>query len=119
MTTPARPGSPGATRTCPHCRAVILESADVCPSCRHHLRAGGTTVQRTLARAEALRVEGTLVPPADETWEYTMVVTIRDERGEEVAHHVVGVGALRPGEHRHFSVGVELTQPGGTRVRPG
>lgn len=76
-------------------------------------------MQRTLARAEALRVEGTLVPPADETWEYTMVVTIRDERGEEVAHHVVGVGALRPGEQRHFSVGVELTQPGGTRVRPG
>lgn len=77
------------------------------------------TVHRPVARAEALRVEGTLVPPADETWEYTMVVTIRDERGEEVAHHVVGVGALRPGEERRFAVAVELSQPGGTRSRPG
>lgn len=72
-----------------------------------------------MARAEVLRVEGMLVPPADQTLEYTMVVTIRDERGEEVAHHVVGVGALRPGEERHFAVAVQLTQPGGTRPRSG
>ena len=28
----------GKTRSCPHCRATILESAAVCPACRHHLR---------------------------------------------------------------------------------
>ena len=26
------------TRVCPHCKATILASAAVCPSCRHHLR---------------------------------------------------------------------------------
>ena len=34
----ARVGAPGATRSCPHCKATILESANVCPICRHHLR---------------------------------------------------------------------------------
>ena len=34
----ARPGTAGATRTCPHCKATILESASVCPACRGHLR---------------------------------------------------------------------------------
>lgn len=118
MTTPERLGTPGATRPCPHCRVVILESADICPSCRHHLRAGGAAAQRTVERVEALRVEGTLVPPTGQPWEYMVVVTIRDEHGREVAHHIVGVGALRPGEQRHFSVGVELSQQGETRPRP-
>ena len=34
----ARPGVAGATRTCPHCKATILESSAVCPACRGHLR---------------------------------------------------------------------------------
>ena len=37
MSTP-RPGTAGATRSCPHCKTVILESASVCPACKHHLR---------------------------------------------------------------------------------
>src|SRR3546814_9805535 len=28
----ARPGTAGATRTCPHCKTTILESSSVCPS---------------------------------------------------------------------------------------
>ncbi|HSC22526.1 MAG TPA: hypothetical protein VLG08_02335, partial [Casimicrobiaceae bacterium] len=38
--TSARPGTPGATRACPHCRETILESAVVCPGCKHYLRFG-------------------------------------------------------------------------------
>ena len=30
----------GRTRVCPHCKATILESAAVCPQCKHHLRFG-------------------------------------------------------------------------------
>ena len=108
MTNPARPGTPGATRNCPHCRATILESADICPSCKHHLRfAGPTAGKDTRPRAEALKVEGTLAGPAAGTIEYTMVLTITNERGEEVARQLVGVGALRHGDRRQFTLAVE------------
>ncbi len=33
-----RPPPAGKTRACPHCKATILESASVCPACRHYLR---------------------------------------------------------------------------------
>lgn len=102
----------GATRTCPHCRAVILESSSTCPSCRHHLRfdpavaAGGRPTQT------ALGVEGTVRHPATAApWEYAVVVAIRNARGEEVARQVVGVGALQPGEERTFSLAVEVYVP--------
>ncbi len=103
----ARPGSPGATRTCPHCRATILESASVCPACRHHLRFDASAGTET-GRATALLVEGRLqAGAAGEALEYTMTVVIRNERGEEVARHVVGVGALEGSQSRSFSVAVE------------
>ncbi|HZX81113.1 MAG TPA: hypothetical protein VFE72_09200, partial [Lysobacter sp.] len=74
-----RPGTPGATRTCPHCRATILETASVCPGCKHHLRfdaATGTDRQRTTT----LAVEGTLrADRPGEAVEYTMVLVIRNE----------------------------------------
>ena len=120
-----RPGMPGATRTCPHCKETILESAAVCPVCRHHLRydpaASRTTV--TAPGSEAftpLRVEGSLRNPAGgDAWEYTMVLTIRNERGEEIARKIVGVGAMQPEEQRTFSLSVELTsspdKPGAKR----
>ena len=41
------------------------------------------------------------------------MLSIRNERGEEVARQVVGVGALRPGESREFSLAVEVAKPGG------
>lgn len=108
-----RPGLPGATRSCPHCRATILESASVCPACRHHLRfdaSAGTDA----ARQTALMVEGRLAAPQGEAVEYTMVVVVRNERGEEVARHVVGVGALEGAQSRSFSVSVEtLAVPAG------
>lgn len=104
-----RQGAPGATRTCPHCRTTILESAVVCPSCRHHLRFGAAGADRAQASSTPLRVEGTIRhPPAGAAWEYSMLLTIRNERGEEVARQVVGVGALQPQEERTFTLAVEV-----------
>jgi hypothetical protein len=106
----------GRTRTCPHCKATILESSVVCPQCRHHLRFG-VAAAPAAAAAEgftALRVEGVLEHPAKGgDWEYSVVLTIRNERGEELARQVVGVGALRPAESRNFSLSVEVLAPGG------
>ncbi len=107
----ARPGTAGATRACPHCKAVILETAAVCPSCKHHLRFDDsiTVSERQAMRQVPLRVEGTVLHPQDaEAYEYTAVVVIRDERGQEVDRHVVGVGALRAGDKRTFSLAVEM-----------
>lgn len=104
---------PGATRTCPHCRAVILQSASVCPSCRKHLRfaPGGEAIVPTFT---PLRVESTIRhPDAGEAWEYAVVVTITNARGEEVGRHVVAVGAIPPGERRNFTCAVEVFTPEG------
>ena len=102
-----RPGAAGATRTCPHCRTTILDSASVCPKCRHHLRfeaSSGTDLQRTTS----LAVEGSLrADRPGEAIEYTMVLVIRNERGEEVDRQIVGVGALEGNQSRTFSVSVE------------
>ncbi|HYK24800.1 MAG TPA: hypothetical protein VEV18_00970 [Steroidobacteraceae bacterium] len=105
--------APGKTRTCPHCRATILDSATVCPGCQHHLRfdsSGGA--QRVQPAATPLRVEGTLRHPAKDTsLEYSVVLAIRNERGEEITRQVVGVGALQPGDARTFSLAVEVFKP--------
>ncbi|TZF87765.1 hypothetical protein [Cognatilysobacter lacus] len=102
-----RPGLPGATRSCPHCKTIILDTASVCPGCRHHLRfdaAAGTDPQRTTS----LAVEGSLrAERPGEAIEYTMVLVIRNERGDEVNRQVIGVGALEGEQRRSFSVTVE------------
>ena len=106
-----RSGTPGATRICPHCRTTILESVSICPGCRHHVRSGasGTTDREGIT---ALSVEGIVHnPPGKDIWEYSMVLTIRNQRGEEVARQVVGVGALQPAEERTFSLSVEVFRP--------
>ncbi len=106
-----RPASPGKTRTCPHCKAVILESVSVCPGCQHHLRFGGDPGQKVEART-ALQVEGKIRhPPQEEPWEYTVVVFVRNERNEEVARHVINVGALANAEERVVSLAVEVMPP--------
>lgn len=119
----ARPGDPGATRACPHCRETILESAVVCPACRHYLRFDpGTEVPREPALTP-LRIEGSIKHPADgDPWEYTVVVSIRNDRDEEIAHKLIGVGVLNPEEQRTFTLSVEAVSAkakapgkGGTR----
>jgi len=37
-----------------------------------------------------------------------MVLTIRNERGEEIARRLVGVGAIHPDEQRTFTLSVEM-----------
>ena len=103
----------GATRTCPHCRAVILQSTSVCPSCKKHLRfspaAGADAITPTFS---PLRVEGSIRHPnAGEAWEYAVMVSITNERGVELSRQIVGVGAMRPGEQRKFTVAVEVFGP--------
>jgi hypothetical protein len=110
----ARQGVAGSTRTCPHCRTTILESAAVCPSCRHHLRFDPASKGKAVAAASPLLVEGTIRhPPQGDPWEYSVTISIRNERGEEVARQVVGVGALQPNEERTFTLSVEVTNPTG------
>lgn len=105
-----RPGTAGATRTCPHCRATILQSAAICPACRHHLRFEPGTSDTAAEVQVPLRVEGSIRPPAGgDPWEYSVTVSIRDERGQEVGRHVVGVGAIQPDEQRSFTLEVEMT----------
>jgi hypothetical protein len=105
----ARPGAAGATRQCPHCRETILESAAVCPACRHHLRYGAAAGEVVHEPAMVpLRIEGTIRhPPDGEAWEYTVVVAVYNDRGEEIARKLVGVGALNPNEQRSFKLSVE------------
>ncbi|HXS25655.1 MAG TPA: hypothetical protein VN719_15580 [Gemmatimonadales bacterium] len=108
-----RQGAPGATRTCPHCRATILESASVCPACRHHLRFDPAAAAAAAPGGfSPLRVEGTIKHPAvGEAWEYSVLLSIRNDRGEEIARQVVGVGALHPSEQRTFTLAVEVFTP--------
>jgi hypothetical protein len=104
-----RPGSPGATRECPHCRETVLESAGVCPACRHYLRFvdAGADASRVPALTP-LRIEGSIRhPPDGEPWEYTVIVSIRNDRGEETARKLIGVGAMNPNEQRTFTLSVE------------
>jgi hypothetical protein len=106
-----RPVSPGKTRTCPHCKAVILESASVCPGCQHHLRFGSDAANQAEPK-NALQVEGRIKhPPGEEPWEYTVVVYVRNERGEEVARHVINVGALAKAEERVVTLSVDVMPP--------
>jgi len=110
MSTGPRTGSAGATRACPHCKTTILESAGICPACRHHLRfdEGAASAQRAAETIVPLRVQGTLRhPPDGSPWEYTVVLTIKNDRGDEIARHVVGVGAMQVNEERTFTLAVE------------
>jgi hypothetical protein len=105
-----RPGSPGATRQCPHCKETILESASVCPVCRHHLRFDPAAAPVAATQSSTpLRIEGVLRQPADGgPAEYSVIVSIRNERGEEVARKLVGVGAMGPDERRTVVLTVEV-----------
>lgn len=109
--TAGRQATPGAERTCPHCRQTILASAAICPACRKHLRFEAKSAPaRAAAALVPFRVEGRITrPPESDPWEYSMVAEIRNERGEEIARHVIGVGVLRESEVRTFAVVIEVT----------
>ena len=113
MSVAARADSSGKTRTCPHCKATILESLTICPGCLHHLRFDQEAAKRQVAAASALKVEGVIAHPSTATdpWEYFVVIAVRNERGEEVTRQVVNVGALRNAEKRTFALSVEVMTP--------
>jgi hypothetical protein len=102
----------GRARTCPHCKATVLESANVCPGCRHHLRFDAAGVAREEVAFTAWKVDGVIGPRSpSESCEYQVVVALRNEEGREIARHVVAVGALQPHERRAFTLAVELIPP--------
>lgn len=112
MSRSPKPGEAGATRSCPHCKADILESSTVCPACRGHLRYDSDAAAgKPNTTSMPLKVEGVLRHPGagEAPWEYSMLLVIRNERGEEVARKLVGVGAMHPGDERTFSLAVEVS----------
>lgn len=109
--TAVRYGAPGVTRECPHCKEVVLESASMCPACRHYLRFVPGDDTPPIPAATPLRIEGTIRHPAQvEPWEYTVVVTIQNAKGEEIARKLVGVGAMIGDETRTFTLSVEAVE---------
>jgi hypothetical protein len=122
MNVASRPVIAGKTRTCPHCKATILESLSICPGCLHHLRFDQEAAKRQVAAKPALRIEGVIRhPTVEEAWEYFVVISIRNDRGEEVARQVVSVGALQGAEKRTFTLSVDTMPaqvPAATNGRP-
>ena len=103
--------SPGKSRRCPHCRSEILESASICPVCRHHLK-HGLAAEQAGERFSALHVEGTIRHPAGNTpWEYSVTITIRNQKGEEVARQMVGIGSMSGNDLRTFDLSVDVFAP--------
>ena len=116
----ARPVVAGATRQCPHCRETILESAGVCPACRHYLRFDARSDAAPEPALTPLRIEGSIRhPPEGDPWEYTVVVSIRNDRGEEIAHKLVGVGGMNANEERSFVLTVEAVPVAAKRPSKG
>lgn len=103
----------GETRACPHCKATILMSATVCPACNRYLHFDAVrTGRRPPPILCPLHIEGTIRHPAGgEPWEYSIVLEVHDGRGGVISRNTVGVGALRPGEARTFTVRVEVFAP--------
>ena len=104
----------GKTRVCPHCKTTILESETICPACRHHLHfnVSHSTV-RTCPSFNAFSIEGTVTHPSNEPrWEYSLMIVVRNEKGQEVQREVVSVGGLSPGEGRSVTLNMEVFKPG-------
>jgi hypothetical protein len=99
----------GKARVCPHCKATILDSAAICPACHRYLRYEQAAEQRPVPALSPLRVAATMRhPDAGEPWEYSVLLSVTNDRGDEVSRQVVGVGALQPGELRTFNLTVEI-----------
>ncbi|HEY4130466.1 MAG TPA: hypothetical protein VGM50_07600 [Gemmatimonadaceae bacterium] len=111
-----RRAAAGATRACPHCRATILQSAVTCPACKKHIRFDSTS-KDAVPSFTPLKLDGSIRhPDAGEAWEYSVVISIKNDRGEEVSRQVLGVGALQPGEQRTFTFAVEVFAPDGIGI---
>ena len=100
----------GKTRHCPHCKSKILDSAAVCPQCQHFIRADAINPgQQPSAVCQPLRVEGTVQPRSvNKPTEYSVILTVHNDRGEELSRRVMAVGAINPTEVQKFTVWVEV-----------
>ncbi len=99
------------TRTCPHCKATILASAHICPGCRGHLRFDKSG--DAPAAIASWKIEGSFsAERPNEPMEYSILISVRDERNEEIARHVVNVGSLQGAERRTFVLSVETPDKG-------
>ena len=109
-------GPAGETWNCPHCGERILRSAGSCPACQRRLRFDIASGNRSaVATSCPLTVEGTIRHPSTEApWEFSVVVQVGNSQGEVLARRVVGVGAIRPGDTRTFTVQVEMHAPENT-----
>src|SRR5574341_1012284 len=91
----------GATRNCPHCKTTILQRSTVCPAGRHTLRfdggktAAGLKPPVAAPTGEPLRLEATLRQPDEGGGcEYCLVLTVTNDRGEEITRQVISVGTF-------------------------
>jgi hypothetical protein len=50
-------------------------------------------------------------PSTGQALEYAVIVTITNDRGEELVRQLIGVGAMQPGELRTFTCAVEVFAP--------
>ena len=56
-----------------------------------------------------MSIEGTIQHSnRAEACEYCVVISITNEQGEKLARHVVGVGALQPGERHKYNFSVNV-----------
>jgi hypothetical protein len=113
-------GVSGEAWNCPHCGERILRSSVTCPACQRHLRLDAVSLARPAqATACPLSVDGTIRHPGTEAaWEYTVLIEVHDSVGEMLVRRVVGVGALRPGETRTFTLRVEVLVPEKSSLTP-
>jgi len=101
----------GEAWKCPHCGERILRSALTCPACRRHLRFDAVTNARPAVRPTLcpLNVEGTIRHSGSAPLsEYSVIIEVREDRGELIARRTVNVGALQPGQARRISLRVEM-----------
>jgi hypothetical protein len=96
---------------------VILQSASSCPACRKHLKFEPGAAATPAPSFSALNLEGAVRHPnVGQPWEYSVLVSIKNDKGEEVARQVVNVGALEPGEQRSFTFSVDVFVPGDAKA---
>src|SRR5215475_4237078 len=104
----------GEAWNCPHCGERILRSAITCPACRRHLRFDAVSAARPVVRSTLcpLNVEGTIRHSGNAALsEYSVIIEVREDRGDLIARRIVDVGALQPGQARRVTLRIEMQAP--------
>jgi len=104
----------GEAWNCPHCGERILRSALACPACRRHLRFDAVTTGRPVVRPTLcpLNVEGTIRHSGHAGLsEYSVIIEVREDRGDLITRRIVNVGAIEPGQARRITLRIEMQTP--------